>query len=93
MNFTSYIYFNIIVVVAQLNVFNVPPTGAVGQQQVHAVSLDGIHTLAQRIVQLIQAYGTEKLTNRNGTNFWDQILAMALIASCNKVYIFIFLKN
>ena len=94
MNFTSYVFFKIIIVVGQLNGFNVPPAAAAGQQQVHAISCNSIYTVAQRTVQLMQAYGTEKLMNGNGTNFWDQFLAMALlITSHNKVYIYIYVAS
>ena len=84
--------FCIIIVVGQLNGMNVPPVAAAGQQQVQAISHDGICMLAQRIMQMMQVYGTEKLTNGNGTNFWDQFLATALlIASHTRLYICIYM--
>ena len=88
MNFMPHIFF--IIVVGQLNTSNTPPVAGAGQQQVQALSPICIHMLAQRIVQMMQAFGTEKLTNGNGTNFWDQFLATALlIASCNKVHVYL----
>ena len=86
--------FYIIAVVGHLNGMNAPPLASAGQQQVHAISNNGICMLAQRIVQMMQAYGTEKLTKRNGTNFWDQFFAMVfLIASCTKVYIYVYISK
>ena len=70
MNFTSYIFFYIIVV-AFLNTNNVPPAVPQGQQQAIPLSSNAIYTLSQRIIQMMQAYGIQKLTNGNGTNFWD----------------------
>ena len=63
--------FYIIVVVGHLNGMNV---ASAGQQQVHAISNNGICMLAQRIVQMMLAYCTEKLTNRNRTNFGTSFL-------------------
>ena len=54
-----HVYFYINILVTHLNGVNVPPVAAAGQQQAHAISDNGIHTLAQRIVHMTQAYGTE----------------------------------
>ena len=87
MDFMPHIFF--IIVVGQLNTFNTPPVAGAGQQQVQALSPMCIYMLAQRIVQMTQVFGTEKLTNGNGINFWDQFLTTALlIASCNKVHVY-----
>ena len=57
-----------------------------GQQQAVALSADMITLLAKRIIQLTQTFGCMKLTNGNGSNFWDHFLATTLmIASCNRV--------
>ena len=79
-----------IIVVGQLNTFNTPPVAGAGQQQAQALSPMCTYLLARRIVQMTQAFGTEKLTNGNRTNFWDQFLATALLtASCNKVHVYL----
>ena len=71
---------------------NVPLAPQPGQQQAAALSADMITLLAQRIIQMTQTFGCMKLTNGNGSNFWDQFLATALmIASCNKVCLHKFL--
>ena len=68
---------------------NVPPAPQPGQQQAVALSAEMITFLAQRIIQMTQTFGCMKLTNGNCSNFWDQILATALmIVSCNR-YAFI----
>ena len=67
---------------------NTPPAVQVGQP-VTLLTNDNIYTLAQRVVQMMQAYGNVQLTNGNGTNFWDQFVSMAvLIASHCGVYIY-----
>ena len=67
---------------------NTPPAVQVGQPATPLTN-DNINTLAQRIVQMMQAYGNAQLTNVNGTNFWDQFVSMAiLIASCCRVYLY-----
>ena len=69
---------------------NTPPTVQVGQPVTPLIN-DNIYTLAQRIVQMIQAYGNVRLTNENGTNFWNQFVSMAvLIASHCRVYVYIY---
>ena len=71
---------------------NVPPAAQHGQQQAVPLSAEMITLLAQRIIQMTQTFGCMKLTNGNGSNFWDQFLATALmIASCNKVCLHKFL--
>ena len=72
---------------------NVPPAPQPGQQQADPLSAEIITLLAQRIIQMTQTFGCMKLTNGNGSNFWDQFLATALmIASCNKVCLHKFLS-
>ena len=71
---------------------NVPLAPQPGQQQAVALSAEMITLLAQRIIQMTQTFGYMKLTNGNGSNFWDQFLAIALmIASCNRVCLHKFL--
>ena len=65
---------------------NVPPAPQAGQQQAVALSDEMITLLVQRIIQMTQTFGCKRLTNGNGSNFWDQFLVTALmIASCNRV--------
>ena len=72
---------------------NVPPAPQPGQQQAVPLSAEMITLLAQRIIQMTQTFGCMKLTNGNGSNFWDQFLATALmIALCNKVCLHKFLS-
>ena len=61
--------------------------GAVVQPaDVQPLSDETIYVVAQKLVQMTQTFATHKLTNGNGTNFWDQFLQMAiLIAMKNKV--------
>ena len=61
--------FYFIIVVGQLNTYNTPPVAGAGQQQVQALNPYYIYTLEQRIGQMTQTFGTEKLTNGNGMNF------------------------
>ena len=71
---------------------NVPPAAQPGQQQAVPLSAEMITLLAQKIIQMTQTFSCMKLTNGNGSNFWDQFLATALmIASCNKVCLHKFL--
>ena len=71
---------------------NVPLPAQPGQQQPVPLSAEMIALLAQKIIQITQTFGCMKLTNGNGSNFWDQFLATALmIASCNKVCLHKFL--
>ena len=66
---------------------NVPPAVNHG---VTALSDENIYTLGQRIIQMTQAFGNAQLTNGNGTNFWDQMVATAvLVASSSRVCIHI----
>ena len=68
---------------------NVPLAPQPGQQQAVVLSAEMITLLVQRIIQMTETFGCMKLTNGNGSNFWDQFLATALmIASCNR-YAFI----
>ena len=72
---------------------NVPLAPQPGQQQAVPLSAEMITLLAQRIIQMTQTFGCMKLTNDNGSNFWDQFLATALmIALCNKVCLHKFLS-
>ena len=72
---------------------NVPLAPQHGQQQTDPLSAEMITLLVQRIIQMTQTFGCMKLTNSNGSNFWDQFLATALmIASCNKVCLHKFLS-
>ena len=65
---------------------NVPLAPQPGQQQTVPLSAEMITLLVQRIIQMTQTFGCMKLTNGNGSNFWDQFLATTLmIALCNKV--------
>ena len=76
----------IYIVVTQLNGFNQPPA------QVQPLSGEYLYFFAQKIVQLTQTFGTHKLTNGNGTNFWDQFLGLViLILICNKVNVIVFM--
>ena len=71
---------------------NVPPAPQPGQQQAVALSAEMITLLVQRIIQMTQTFGCMKLTNGNGSNFWNQFLATALmIALCNRVCLHKFL--
>ena len=71
---------------------NVPLAPQPGQQLADPLSAEMITLLVQRIIQMTQTFGCMKLTNGNGSNFWDQFLATALmIASCNKVCLHKFL--
>ena len=71
--------------VAHLMTRNSPPAAQHGQQQAVALSTEMITLLVQKIIQMTQTFGCMELTNSNGSNFWDQFLATALIiASCNK---------
>ena len=57
---------------------------------VTALRDENIYTLGQRIIQMTQAFGNARLTNGNGTNFWDQMVTTAvLVASMSRVYIHI----
>ena len=86
-----HMYFYIIIVVAFLMSINTLPAVQVSQPATPLTN-DNICTLAQRIVQMTQAYGNARLTNGNGTNFWDQFVSMAvLIASHCRVYIYIYI--
>ena len=91
----THAYFYIINVVAFLNTINNPPAVQLGQQAT-PLSDDAMYTLAQRIVQMTQAYANEQLTNGNGTNFWDQFCATnVLVASCTgyiHTYIYVFFE-
>ena len=72
---------------------NIPPVPQPGQQQAVPLSTEMITLLAQRIIQMTQTFGCMKLTNGNGSNFWDQFLATTLmIALCNKVRLHKFLS-
>ena len=72
---------------------NIPLVPQPGQQQAVPLSAEMITLLVQRIIQMTQTFGCMKLTNGNGSNFWDQFLATALmIALCNKVYLHKFLS-
>ena len=65
---------------------NAPAPAQHGQQQAVLLSAEMITLLVQKIIQMTQTFGCMKLTNGNGSNFWDQFLATTLmIASCNKV--------
>ena len=69
-----------------MNANNTPPVVQPGQPQPIPLTPDMIAVLSQRIIQMTQSFGCSKLTNGNGSNFWDQFLACALlIASCNTV--------
>ena len=69
-----------------MNNNNSPPVVQPGQPQLIPLMPDMIAVLSQRIIQMTQTFGSSKLTNGNGSNFWDQFLASALlIASCNTV--------
>ena len=69
-----------------MNNNNLPPVVQPGQPQPIPLMPDMIVVLSQRIIQMTQTFGSSKLTNVNGSNFWDQFLASALlIASCNMV--------
>ena len=71
---------------------NVPPAPQHRQQQAVPLSAEMITLLVQRIIQMTQTFGCMKLTNGNGSNFWDQFFATALmIASCNRVCLHKFL--
>ena len=62
---------------------NAPP---VGSDNVTLLGGENIYQMAQRIVQMTQVYGNAQLTNGNGTNFWDQMVATAvLVASMSTV--------
>ena len=55
-------------------------------KNVTGLSGKNIYQMTQRIVQMTQAYGNAQLTNGNGTNFWDQMVATAvLVASMSRV--------
>ena len=70
---------------------NAPPTVQSGQD-VTPLSNENIYTLAQRIIQMTQAYGNVQLTNGNGTNFWDQfITTTVLVASGVCMYINVYI--
>ena len=59
-------------------------------QGVTALSDENIYTLGQRIIQMTQALGNVRLTNGNGTNFWDQMVTTAvLVAAMSRVCIHI----
>ena len=76
----------IYIVVARLNGFNQPPA------QVQPLSMEYLYFFAQKIVQLTQTFATQKLTNGNGTNFWDQFLGLViLIVIRNKVNVIVFM--
>ena len=65
---------------------NAPAPAQHGQQQAVPLSTEMITLLVQKIIQMTQTFGCMKITNGNGSNFWDQFLVTALIiASCNKV--------
>ena len=69
-----------------MNVNNLPPVVQPGQPQPIPLTPDMIAVLSQRIIQMTQTFGSSKLMNGNGLNFWDQFLASTLfIASCNTV--------
>ena len=69
-----------------MNANNWPPVVQPGQPQPIPLMPDMIAVLSQRIIQMTQTFGSSKLTNGNGSNFWDQFLASTLfIASCNTV--------
>ena len=71
---------------------NVPPAAQQGQQQAVGLTTDMITILAQKIIQMAQTFACQKLTNGNGTNFWNEFIATALfIASFNRVCIHKFL--
>ena len=80
------IHYKLIVVDYLLSI-NVP---VAVNQGVTALSNENIYTLGQRIIQMTQAFGNAQLTNGNGTNFWDQMVATAvLVASMSRVCIHI----
>ena len=57
-----------------------------GSDNVTQLSNENLYQMAQRIVQMTQTYGNAQLTNGNGTNFWDQMVATAvLVASMSRV--------
>ena len=65
-----------------------PPAVESGQQAT-PLSNENIYTLAQRIIQMTQAHGNGRLTNGNGTNFWDQfVTTVVLVASMSGVCIY-----
>ena len=69
-----------------MNNNNSPPVVQPGQPQLIPLTPDMITVLSQRIIQMTQTFGSSKLMNGNGSNFWDQFPASALlIASCNTV--------
>ena len=71
---------------------NAPVPAQHGQQQAVPLSAEMITLLVQKIIQMTQTFGCMKLTNGNGSNFWDQFLATTLIiALCNKVCLHKFL--
>ena len=77
-----------------MNYNNTPPVVQPGQPQRIPLTPDMIAVLSQRIIQMTQTFRSSKLTNGNGSNFWDQFLASALlIASCNTVCLYNIIFN
>ena len=77
-----------------MNANNWPPVVPPGQPQLIPLMPNMIAVLSQRIIQMTQTFGSSKLTNGNGLNFWDQFLASTLlIAPCNTVCLYNIIFN